>query len=334
MKKDILNTREYEQIARLLSGEMNESEEKSFKNEIMTDPDKIQAFDEIEKNWNSIDEFEVFSQIDPGSAWQKVSDKLTKELVEQKAKTFPVWLKWAASWLLIIALGTSVWFMSKQFGADEKLYTLNTYDENITHVHTLFDGSIVYLGKNTSLSFPENFALKDRNVVVDGEAFFDVAHDPVKPFVIETNKAIVEVIGTSFNIKTIDENSMELFVENGKVKALLKEDLNNYLFVEHGELLVLQENKMAKAPAPSHYNTAWRKHHMHFKDERLENIVRVLNQNYQVTFEIEDEMLKDRRLTVTFYHDSYETIAELISITLNIDFELKGESSIIFKNKI
>ncbi len=333
MNKDVLNHNEYEQIARLLSGEMDNAEEEKFRNEVLADSLKLNAFEELKSKWNDIPEPEAHSKIDADKAWNSLDKRISEESDEYSKSAFPTWMKIAASWLILIAIGTAVWFFSQPAGQDKSLITLMNYNDNTTHVHTLQDGSVVYLANNTTLNLPMEFDGSKRYVNVDGEAFFDIKHKPEQPFFVETKQAVIQVIGTSFNIKTSDNNIMEVFVENGKVKAQLRKDQNKYVYVKHGELLTISDNEMIKTTGVDFYNTAWRRQHMHFKDERLENIVTVLNRNYDVVFDIEDEKLYGRKLTVTFYNDSVNNIAELIAKALNIEFVKQSESEISFKAK-
>ncbi len=333
MEKDVFTQYDYEQIARLMAGEMDAEQELIFRKKLMTEPDKLKAFQELEEGWSNISNQEVFNDIDANSAWDKLEKRIIQKSSARKTKIMPTWIKWAAGWLIIFTLGVSIWYAAKYIPTEESLYTLVTFDEDYTHVHTLQDGSIVYLGNNTKFSYPEAFAPTQRFVKLQGEAFFDIAHNPNNPFLLETEEAIVEVLGTSFNIKTLNDNSMELFVETGKVKVKLKGKSQEPVVVEYGELLTVKAGQTTKVTAQGQYNTAWRKHHMHFKDEKLENIIKVLNQNYPVVFDIDEESLKERKLTVTFYNTSVNTMTELISRSLNIDFEQKNDSYIVFKSK-
>ena len=91
---------------------------------------------------------------------------------------------------------------------------------------TLPDGSNIYLNRNTILSYQKNFGRDDRNVTLSGEAFFDIAPDTEKPFIVDAGKASVKVVGTSFNVITNNHDSaVEVFVKTGKV--MLSGDTGN-----------------------------------------------------------------------------------------------------------
>ena len=86
------------------------------------------------------------------------------------------------------------------------------------------DGSIVYLADNSQLSYPEHFQREKREVSLLGNALFDVSGNKERPFLIETEQARIEVLGTSFNIKSSDKSAFELAVRRGLVKVTLKKN--------------------------------------------------------------------------------------------------------------
>lgn len=337
MEKDILSPQEHEQIARYLAGEMEQEELRVLMEDIQMKPEKQAAFDELCEAWQLMEV--SMPEVDAGAAWSKLSQRIDEQEGMMEAATtvrlrsMPAYLKWAAGWLLLIALGAMTYFSFFRTEAPQAMLTLLTANEDLTHVHTLEDGTIIYLGNQTAFSFPGAFQANERNVELKGEAFFDVAHRPHQPFVIHTPTARIEVLGTSFNLKTFADKQLELFVETGRVRVtLLKGDAQPFL-VEPGELLIAKENEAVKTQLTSAYNTAWRKNHMHFKDQPLESILQVLSNNFEASFNIEDTALRQRKLTLTFYNNSTDTMAQLIALSLNIDFEKGLDGNYVFKSK-
>ena len=94
--------------------------------------------------------------------------------------------------------------------------------EQSTLVTTLEDGSIVYMGGETSLQYPEHFSMDKREVSLQGNALFDVAGNRERPFLIETEEVRIEVLGTMFHVKSDVGSTFELSVQRGKVKVALK----------------------------------------------------------------------------------------------------------------
>jgi ferric-dicitrate binding protein FerR (iron transport regulator) len=85
---------------------------------------------------------------------------------------------------------------------------------------TLEDGSLVILKPNSRMSYPRHFGQKTRNVLLEGEAFFDVKKDHNKPFIVHTGDLVTEVLGTSFTIKSDEKaNVIEVSVQTGRVSV-------------------------------------------------------------------------------------------------------------------
>jgi ferric-dicitrate binding protein FerR (iron transport regulator) len=168
-------------------------------------------------------------------------------------------------------------------------------------------------------------------LILSGEAFFDVSHDKTSPFTIKTRNAIIEVLGTSFNVNS--KENLEVFVETGEVRVSLTDRQNTSINLIKGEMLVLNEDIPDKFQVHPDFRMDWRKNKMQFKDELLSNIISVINQNYQSNLVLGEPDLNQRRLTVTFHNNSIPLITELISASLNLDIEVFPDSTIVFKHK-
>ncbi len=339
MKTLDMHNIDFEKIARYLSDEMERDERLEFRQELSQNSYLKAEVEMMEKVWEDMKPStsgNIPTEPDTNNAWEKLSGRMEKDglLPTQKESVtgFPGWLKIAASLLLLVSLGMAAWFIAEN-RSDNQLLTLSTDDADITFVQKLNDGSVVFMARNSVISYPKEFEKQQRKISMSGEAFFDVSHNPRQPFYVETTLAGIEVLGTSFNIKELDANTMEIYVETGKVKVNLKTKDGESFVLEQGELLEIKNGVAGKSYAADIYNTAWRKNHMQFKDETLENILSVLNQNFPVQMMVEQPELNQRKLTVTFYNTSPDIIGELIALSLDIEHVTSGDNVIIFRNK-
>jgi len=326
-------------VAKYLSGEMDAAEKLNFEQRLLEDQELYSQFLAAKEAWELMEYFSSGSviEIDTDKAWENLSTRFADDENEpnviQQPSIFhmPVWLKWAAAVLVIAGLGwaTYLGWMQSQ---DHSLLVFENTDQEMVSVKTLHDGSLVYLAKQSQISYPEFFDATVRNVKMAGEAFFDVAPDAQKPFTIQAGNATIEVVGTSFNVKTLRPGTLELFVEEGRVKVWFDNSRQESVMVSEGQLLML-ENGLAEVVFPSHYNTQWRKNLLQFKDERLENILYALSKTYGITFETENDDIKNRIMTVTIYDGSLETISELIALSLSVDYEIIDDSYVVFRNR-
>ncbi|TVQ16635.1 MAG: DUF4974 domain-containing protein [Bacteroidetes bacterium] len=324
-----------EDTARYLSEEMNTLQKADFEKRLKEDTHLQNEFLLMKELWESMGEAidENAPEPDTDKAWNRFAHRLE----EQDNKTsdrrirvlsFPHWLKWAAMLIVVAGLASYIALHTRQ-GEPERLAFSNN-EVQLTMVKTLEDGSLIYLTELSTVEFDQSFNQSERNVFLSGEGYFDVTHNPEKPFKVRTNLASIEVIGTSFNVKMIGDNQMELFVESGRVKVSSLKG-GKSLMLGAGELLVSKNGKMEKFYSED-YDTYWRKNLIHFKDEKLENILYVLSRTYG-TLLVSDEKLSQRRMTLTIYDSEVQTICQSIALSLSAEYEWKEDSTVVFKSR-
>ena len=199
-----------------------------------------------------------------------------------------------------------------------------------TLVTTFEDGSIIYLGEQASVEYPTHFAQDKREVSLKGDAFFEVSKNRERPFIIYTETAMIEVLGTSFNVKSKDNNSFSLSVRTGKVRVTSKKD-NQSVYVVAGETALLQTAGLSVAPTRDirQFNSYLR--YIHFKDQTLGDVARIINENTDsVQLKIAPE-LGDRRVTVTFQNNTPEDMAQILCAGLEL--ELNRQQNILYINE-
>ncbi|NVO21176.1 MAG: FecR domain-containing protein [Bacteroidetes bacterium] len=275
---------------------------------------------------------------DANKAWDKLhhrfqDDNLIPEqesVIRRRRQGFL--LRIAAGLLLLICSATVLYLAVNHPKAKMEMVQINTSNESNTLIKTLVDGSIVYISKNSLFSFPERFIAGQRNVELDGEAFFDISPDAAKPFIIDTKDVKVEVVGTAFNIRANDGNGFELKVTRGKVKVSLKERPSQSEMVSAGEKIIVDRENLSKSKLNSSDYPSWYRSKMHFKDESLSNILKVLNRNFNTTFAMPGHSVGSRKLTVTFEGESAETMTELICLSLNLKSQVVNDSIVLSGN--
>lgn len=276
--------------------------------------------------------------VDTDKAWQQLHSRLEsdgllpgqKEPVSRARR--PAWMQLAATFLLLVAAGSIIWLWPGRNPKNQMLALSNTGSEQ-TLVKLLDDGSVVYLAANATLAYPPAFAPGERRVSLKGEAFFEVEHQAAQPFRIELEKATIEVLGTSFNLKSLENNGFELLVEEGLVQVQFQNPINEKVLVAPREMLVFSGESYRKISGTDLELTLWRQNRMHFKDELLENVLSVINRNYHSRLLVSDPMVASRQITVTFFENDLPTIIELISQSMNLQAQLQPDSSIVFATR-
>jgi ferric-dicitrate binding protein FerR (iron transport regulator) len=338
MKLDTNNPGHAAWVARYLSGEMEDDERQRFEDSVHGEEENDKLLQMLKKNWDKLGSSPESRTPDTLKAWDKLHSRLNEEqLIPSKVpgtRNFPgtTFLRLAALVLILISVGVVLFLTLNDRGKGE-MVNLNTQDEMNTLIKTLDDGSIIYLAQNSTFSFPKEFARDQRNVLLKGEAFFDIHPDAAKPFIIQTDEAEIEVLGTAFNVRTASDGNFELSVDRGKVKVTLRKHPAKSEYVIAGQKVTAVNHQMVKSVYTINSSNAWYTHRMHFKDEPLENILKVLNRNFNATFAITKPEIGNRRLTVTFENETVETMTELICLSLNLKSQVKNDTIVLSDNK-
>lgn len=266
-------------------------------------------------------------------AWDNLFRRLEKDgLLPVKDKTVSLkkrninLYRWASA-IIILCLSTIlIAVISDSRKSDSQHYSSITNDSPINLVTTLEDGSLVYLTEAASLSFPEHFEDFKREVRLDGEAFFDISKQDEKPFVIETERVQIEVLGTAFNVVNREGAPFSLSVLRGAVRVVNKKDGSRKI-VEAGKSVRIDNNTIESLIEFDIQQFDKYSGNLYFKDERLENIVRVINRTSDSLKVVLNPELNGRLLTGTF--DNKETLSMVELVCMALDLRYKQENGTI-----
>lgn len=237
------------------------------------------------------------------------------------------WIGGAVAVLIACTYFLSVRF-SNDFSAVKAPLLAKENTGEFTLVTTLEEGSVVYLSQKATLYYPEHFLRQKREVKLNGTALFEVEGNRERPFVIETDKVLIEVLGTAFNVKNDLGKPFELSVCRGAVKVSLKEGKGS-VHVAAGKTVTLTNGylRISDTEDAGQFNLYSTK--MRFKDEPLKNVLRVINMHIPAMQIQTSPLLGERKLTVAFFNDSAESMAELISLALNLKNRRDGDTIIL-----
>ena len=196
----------------------------------------------------------------------------------------------------------------------------------------LADGTKVWLNAATRLSYPVAFGEGVRKVFLEGEAYFEVAKDAERMFVVETAHAIVKVLGTSFDVCDYEEDGkMFTTLEEGVVE-MKKADNSEQMRMAPGEQVCLVEGgRMRKYEVETALFTSWRSGRLVFKNMSLEDLMRNITRWYDVEVKFERESLK--KVVFTGDMKKYEDLSdvlEFIELTSETHFLIEGNKIIVY----
>ena len=165
----------------------------------------------------------------------------------------------------------------------------------------LADGTTVWLNSNSTLKSPANgFHSKNRKVALEGEGYFEVAHDEKRPFIVETQKYDIRVLGTTFNVSAYPNSDMfETSLIEGKV-TVYQPDTQNEIVLKPYEKVEARDGKLYKEAFTSDNDFLWRMGIYSFKNEPLETVFKKLEQYYEVKIINNNQEIASRPCTGKF----------------------------------
>jgi transmembrane sensor len=189
---------------------------------------------------------------------------------------------------------------------------------------TLPDGTVGWLNSNSSVKYSGNFNL-DRQVTLNGEAFFDVFKDKSRPFVVNTNEVFFKVLGTRFNIASYEnEKDIEVVLEEGSLVFNIKNSQKSYTMVPN-DLISYDKTvqDFSKETVQPQKYLSWTEGRLEFRNDPLDIIARRLERWYNIDIELNVNLKDDPRLRATFVNEGFEEVFDLLKRSLPIDYKIE-----------
>lgn len=196
---------------------------------------------------------------------------------------------------------------------------------------TLADGTVMRLNSDTRVRFPNTFAGEERRVFLVGEAYFEVARDTSRPFLVEFSEGVVQVLGTHFNVKARREQSAFATLVSGKVKVSSGKDS---VVLKPGEYCEIKagNRQLSVHEADMMSVLAWKNGEFVFKDASLEHVMNELACWYDMDVVYASDDLKGIKLHI--YMNRTQTLEEALEIMSkmgNVIYQVQGRKIIVKK---
>ena len=325
-------------LTRRLTGEISPEEDKLLDEKFAQSQELQQKYDQLKAYWDT-----TLLQNSTKEAWQSQYQRSISAKTFQKRNLF--W--YAAASVIVIVLVGAFFFFSKE--------KRNVITDTIVHTQigekrmVLPDGSLVVLNSNSKLTYDSlNFARGNRNVTFEGEGYFDIHHDTAHPFLIHISSGIVKVLGTAFNINSYKKDK-EAVITLLRGKISFQKSGNNALspvILKPNQKLLIQKEDSATAAnqlkiinlqdielAGKHYirDTTWLQDKVLLKNDRLGDILPILEHKYNVVFRVEDNSLNDYVFSGELGNNSLEQILHALSIVNPFTYTITNGEVILSK---
>jgi len=196
----------------------------------------------------------------------------------------------------------------------------------------LEDGTKVWINADSKLTYPSRFNKKERIVQLEGEAYFEVAHDKEWPFMVKTMITETKVLGTSFNIKAYkNEDKVETTLIEGKV-ALSQSVGNSSILMNPGyqAIVSVKGGEVVYKKVDTAIFTSWKDKQFEFEEETLESIMKSLERWYNVDIEFSDDDIKQLRFSARLQrYDSIQGLLNRIEQTKKVHFSYQHDRILV-----
>lgn len=196
----------------------------------------------------------------------------------------------------------------------------------------LGDGTKVWINSESRLKYPVNFSNEERTVFLSGEAYFDVAEDKSRPFNVITDKQVVSVLGTEFNVSAYSDQSTEhTTLVEGKVKVSINSvEVTDILTPGFQAHLDKRSNQYSNREVDTFIFSGWKDDLFVFEDEPLGDMLTTLSRWYDVQVFYNNAEASNIKFTGEIErYESFENILRLIEKTNTVRFEIKNRSVIV-----
>ena len=308
-------------IVRYLSNEATPGEQEQLFDWVSRSKENQKVFNEYVNLWSSQDS--SLGKFSLENAFRNLNSRIDAFEESEKKKTvfFNRWNIAAAIVFLIVSgfvlFHTGVFSYQKHQQSLLKEITASVKREKVT----LSDGSVITLNAQAKFQYPEAFIAGTREVYLSGEAFFEVAKDSLRPFIIHANGTTTTVLGTSFNVNATQEAVIvsvatgKVSVSDGKQTAVLfpfekASCRNQKLYKEKTDLSELE----------------WNDRILRFNDTNLQRAAELISKEYNVSVIFNNESLKNCLITGKFKNQKLENILKAIEFSNDVQFAVQGNA--------
>jgi transmembrane sensor len=323
MKKiERFTDREWEELASILS------DEKGGQADLL---DRFMAGDTNNsgKKWKDLKNMNSQEQIDVDKAWNNLHSRLIEnglKISEGPARISfmsTTLFRIAAVALILLSLGAAAIYMNNAGYLSKKTTVIAGNDQKNILI-SLPDDSKIYLNRNSEFSYRKNFGKHGRNVKLTGEAFFEISPDVSKPFIIDAGKAIVKVVGTSFNVITNNrESEVEVFVKTGKV--LVSDNSGSQsIQLDPGFVGTVNARRSAKTLNSNPNYLSWKTGYLEYSGQNLSVVFNDLKRVYNMDVIADDPGILENTWVSPIDNLPQETIIRLICTSFNLGYTKDG----------
>ncbi|RIJ50840.1 DUF4974 domain-containing protein [Maribellus luteus] len=310
------NEKIWESITNKITGEFNNAENASVEEWLLEDKQNKNVYDRLQQIW----QYNSRDTHDNTSIYRKYLYR-KKQFEKRKTESPFVYYILRVAGILFLLMA-SVLVIDNIFSPTREIvYQEISVPKGSRSTFNLPDGTKVWLSNNSSIKFPSEFIGRTRELEVEGEAYFEVTHNPRKPFVVNIGENRIRVLGTHFSVTAYpDDNEVRTDLVEGRIQfeiANNKGGFHSYV-VKPSHSLVWDKTtgKLYESRVPDGFYDYWHKGIYQFRNETMEDLALKIDRIFNTQLVFEDDELKQKRFSGTIsVNDNIFTFIEAIKST-------------------
>lgn len=321
-----------EQLLHFFSGDLDDEQRVKLLTRVETEAAMRDDFIHLQ-NLNALTQltFRTFDEDEGHQGYQELSTRIKKN---HRKKTLTNFSKIAAIFLLIFVSVLWVTLQITSIASKQNMNVLRVPAGQRAQI-ILQDGTEVWLNAQSTLKYPAYFYGKNRKVEITGEAYFNVAKDKKRPFIVEAGQVMMEVLGTQFNVYCYSgADYFQTNLEEGSLKVYTTNDKNKEIILKPNEQVIIRENEMFLSETENPDHTLWKEGIYAFNNAPLINILEQLQLYYDVKIIVKDPEIFNVRYTGKFrQRDGIDEILRILQKIQAFKIEKDKENNIITLTK-
>ena len=277
-----------------------------------------------------------FNQYADRKQMARAEKQLYKKLDEEKRKQNKIlrmhrWMKYAAMIAVILVIGGGSGYWLYQNGNNQHMMVA-VANEGIVKEIILLDGTKVWLNNSATLKYPREFSEKERNVYLDGEAYFEVTKNRHKPFTVQSDAMRVRVLGTTFNFKC-DKNYRiaEVTLIEGEIEVKGNKE-EGQIILAPGQRAELNKNngRLTVKQVDAKMDAVWHDNLIPFQKADIFTISKALERFYDIKIILSPDMRADKTYSgVLKKKSTIESVLKSLQNSISIDYKIVGNNIFI-----
>ncbi len=319
-------------ILKYLHNKLTKEEREKLDNWLSADIENVRLFKNFVGHWK-LSDFDV--DLSKHKLFQRIQGSDASNSKQSSFLTTKRYLLRIAV-IILIALSISYYFVEINDAPPTVVKYVKTLDKSTTKGQKLTiklpDGSIVKLNAESKLIYPDTFNSNSREVILTGEAFFDIARNENKPFIIHTDQLDVEVLGTSFNINAYPgKEEISVAVKSGKVSVNDTSHTIGSVLIKDEKLILSQNDGSFRKEKIQDIDLAygWVNNYLSFNDLQLEEAVGLISRWFNVDFQVEHSAKNNKIVTAKFNNPTLKNVMENLSYAYEFKYEINNKTIMI-----